>query len=84
MAILPWGQIPLAIVLYEQFIHLIQITLHPNIQLLSAWQHAYKSFFSYFLVLFRLQYCGILGEFRHKQELQLSNYNIGKYFDQNI
>ena len=29
---------------------------------LSTQQHAYQSFFSYFLVLFRLQYCGILGD----------------------
>ena len=36
-------QIPLATLLYEQFIHLSQITLHPNIQLLRKRQHAYKS-----------------------------------------
>ena len=30
---------------------------------LSTQQHAYRSFLSYFLVVFRLQYCGILGEF---------------------
>ena len=29
-----------------------QITLHPNIQLLSNWQHAYQAFLSYFLVLY--------------------------------
>ena len=63
MAILSWRWIPLAILLYEQFIHLTQITLRPNIQLLGTQQHAYQSFLSYLLVLFRLQYCGILGEF---------------------
>ena len=52
----------LAILLYEQFIHLTQITLRPNIQLLSTQQHAYQLFFSYFLVLFCLQYCDTLGE----------------------
>ena len=53
----------MAILLYGQFIHLTQITFRPNIQLLSTQQHAYQSFLSYFLVLFRLQYCDILGEF---------------------
>ena len=63
MATLSWRQLSVAILLYGQFIHLSQITLRPNIQLLSTQQHAYRSFSSYFLVLFRLQYCGILGEF---------------------
>ena len=54
---------PLAVLLYEQFIHLTQITLRPNIQILSTLQPAYQSFLGYFLVLFRLQYCGTLGEF---------------------
>ena len=44
MAILSRRPILLAILLYEQFIHLAQINLHPNIQFLSAWQHAYQSF----------------------------------------
>ena len=35
---------------------------HPIIQLLSFRQHVYQSFLSCFLVLSRLQYCGILGE----------------------
>ena len=63
MAIFSWRRIPLVILLYGQFIHLTQIALHPNTQLLSTQQHAYQSFLSYFLVLFRLQFCGILGEF---------------------
>ena len=62
-AILSWRRIRLAILLYGQFIHLTQITLRPLIQLSSTQQHAYQSLFSYFLVLFRLQYSGILGEF---------------------
>ena len=62
MAILSWKRTHLAILLYEQFIHLTQITLRPNIQLLST-QHAYQLFLSYFLVLFCLQYCDTLGEF---------------------
>ena len=54
---------PLAISLYEQFLHLTQINLHPNTQLLSTQQHAYQSLFGYFLVCFRLRHCGMLGEF---------------------
>ena len=63
MAILSWRRIPLAILLYGQFEHLTQITFRPNIHLLSFKQHTYQSFLSYFLVLLRLQYYGILGEF---------------------
>ena len=40
----------LAILLNEQFLDLAQINLHPNTQLLSTQQHAYTSFFGYFLV----------------------------------
>ena len=63
MTILSRKRIPLAILLYEQFIHLTQITLRPNTQLLSNRQHAYQSFLSQFLVLFRLQNYGVLCEF---------------------
>ena len=35
----------MAILLYEQFIHLTQIILCPNIQFLSTKQHANQSFF---------------------------------------
>ena len=35
MAILSWRRIPLAILLYEQFIHLTQITLRPK----TAFEH---------------------------------------------
>ena len=66
MAILSWSWIPLAILLYEQFIHLTKITLRPNIHLLSTQQHAYQSFLSYIMVLFRLQYCATLGELQIK------------------
>ena len=45
MAIFSRTRIPLAILMHEQFIHLTQITLRPNIQLLSNPQHAYQSFF---------------------------------------
>ena len=40
----------LAILLNKQFMHLAQINLHPDTQLLSTQQHAYTSFFGYFLV----------------------------------
>ena len=35
----------LAILLYEQFIHLTQVNLHPNIQFLSTQQYAITIFF---------------------------------------
>ena len=88
MAILSYRRIPLAILLCEQFIHLTQITLRPNKQLLSSLQNANQSFLSYFLVLFGLQYCYTLGELKrkhlHEHELQLSYYNMGKYGCPNI
>ena len=56
----------MAIFLYEQFIHLTQVNLFPSTQLLRNRQHTYQSFLSHFLVLFRLQYCGILGELKIK------------------
>ena len=40
------GSIPLAILIFEQFIHLTQITLRPNVQLLNNRQSAYQSFLS--------------------------------------
>ena len=58
-----WSFCQGAILFYEQFIHLTQINLRPNKQFLSTQQHAFHSFLSYFLVLFRLQYYGILGEY---------------------
>ena len=45
MVILSRRRILLAILLSEQFLHLTQINLHPNIQCLSTQQHAYQSFF---------------------------------------
>ena len=50
MAILSRRPILLAILLYEQFLHLTLINLHPNMQLLSTQQHAYQSLIGYFLV----------------------------------
>ena len=44
IAILSKRQILLAILLYEQFIHLTQVTLRPNIQFFSTQQRAYQSF----------------------------------------
>ena len=63
MAILSWRLILLAILLYEQVIDLKPINSRPKIQFLSTQQHAYQSFFGYFLVLFRLRPCDTLGEF---------------------
>ena len=44
MSILSRRRILLAILLSEQFLHLTQINLHPNIQFLSTQQNAYQSF----------------------------------------
>ena len=40
----------MTILLYEQFIHLSQIILRPNIQVLSTQRHVYQSIFGYFIV----------------------------------
>ena len=45
MKILSRRPILLAILLYEQFIHLIHINLHSNIQFLSTQQNAYQFIF---------------------------------------
>ena len=63
-------QIPLAILLYEQFKHLTQITLRLNTQLLSNQQHAYRSFLSHFLVLFRHSRWILDKKCYYEQELQ--------------
>ena len=63
MAILSSRQIPVAILLCEQFIHLTHFILRPNTQ--PAFEHSAACLpvvLGYFLVLFRLQYCGTLGE----------------------
>ena len=57
-----WSFYTGAILLYQQFIHLTQITLRP----ITAFEYSAACLpfiFSYFLFLFRLQYCGKLGEF---------------------
>ena len=53
----------LAILLYEQYIHLTQTSLHPNTQYLRDQKYAYLSFFSYFQGWFGLRPSGALGEF---------------------
>ena len=50
MAFLSRILILLAILLYEQYTHNTQTSIHPNTQYLSAQQYAYYSFLSYFLV----------------------------------
>ena len=70
----------LAILLYEQFIHLTQINLLPNIKFLSTQQCAYPSF----LVTFWFDSVCVTVtrwvKFREKklyeQELQLFDYNV--------
>ena len=81
-------RIPLVILLYEQFTNLTCITLRPNIQLLSNLQHAYQSFLvtSWFYTVCNIVTRGV--NFRekhlHEHELQLSDYNILKYFRPNV
>ena len=89
MAILSRRQIPLDILLYEQFIPHTQITLRPNMQLLSTQQHAYQSFLSYFLVSVSVynmttRWVNFRERHLHKHELQLSDYNMGKYSCPNV
>ena len=82
MTILSRRPILLAILLYEQFIHLTQINLHPNIQFLSTQQHAYQSFLVSYDFGFDSIYVTVTGwmSFREKHlqefELQLFNYNL--------
>ena len=80
MAILSRERIPLAILLYEQFIHLTQTTLCPNIQFLSTQQRAYHSFLvtsSFDSVCITVTRWVNFGEKHlHEHELQLSDYNM--------
>ena len=74
----------MAILLYEQFIHLTNITLRPNIQLLSDGQHAYQSFLvtSWFYTVCKTvtRRVNFREKHLHEHELQLSDYNIWKHF----
>ena len=88
MAILSRRRITLAILIYVLFIHFTQIILRPIIQLLSTPQHAYQSF------LFTLWFYSVYNivtrwviyreTHLHKHELQLSDYNMGKYIRPNV
>ena len=70
------------LLLCEQFIHLTQITLHPNIQFLSNQQRAYHSFLvtSWFDSVCITMTCWANFKENHlqKHEQQLSDYNIRK------
>ena len=80
MAILLRRRILLAILMSEQFLHLKQINLHPNIQFLSTQQHAYQSF----LVTFWFDsvrvtmacWVNFKEKHLHEHELQFSDYNV--------
>ena len=80
MTILSRWPILLAILLYEQFIHLTQISLHPNIQFLSTQQHAYQPFLvtSWFdSVCVTVTCCVNFREKHlHEYELQVFDYNV--------
>ena len=70
----------MAILLYEQFLHLTQINLHPNTQLLITQQHAYRSFLvtSWFDSICVTVACWMnFTEKRlHEYELQFSDNNV--------
>ena len=80
MAILLRRPILLAISLYEQFLHLTQIDLHPNTQLSSTHQHAYQSFLvtSWFDSVCVTVACWVNCKEKHlhEYELQFSDYNV--------
>ena len=80
LAILSRRQILLAILLYEQFIHLTQITLRPNIQFLSTQQRAYQSFLvtSWFdiVCVTVARWVNFKKKHLHNYVLQLSDYNV--------
>ena len=80
MAILSRIRILLAILLSEEFLHLTQINLHPNIQFLSTQQHAYQSILvtSWFDSICDTVACWVNFNEKHlhKHELQFSDYNV--------
>ena len=88
MAILSSRPILLAILLYEQFLHLTHINLHPNTQLLSTQQHAYQSFLvtSWFDSVCATVACWVNFKEKHlhEYELQFSDYNVGEYVHPNV
>ena len=75
MAILLWRRITLAILLEGQFIHLTQISLCPNIQLLSTQQHAFSRFWvtSWFYSVYNIVAYWVNFRYKcyHEKELQL-------------
>ena len=81
MAILSWRPIPLAILLYKQFIHLTWVNLSAIIQFLSTQQRAYQSGLVTSWVDSVFRHCVMLDEFTRKNiqseyELQLFDYNV--------
>ena len=81
--------IPLALLLCDEFIPLTQITLRPNKQLLSTVQHANRSFFlvtSWFYSVYNIvtHWVNFREKHLHEHDLQLSDYNMGKYCRQNV
>ena len=67
-------QIPLATLLYEQFIHLSLITLRPNIQLSSNLFRVTSWFYTVYNIVTR--WMNFRENHLHEHELKLSDYNI--------
>ena len=88
MTILSRRPILLAILLYEQFLHLTQINLHPNTQPLSTQQHAYQSFLvtPWFDSISVTVACWVnfKESHLHEYELQFSDYNVLEYVHPNV
>ena len=78
----------MAIFIYEQFIQFTQIILRPNTQLLSTPQHTFQSFlvtsWFYFVCNIVTRWANFREKHLHNYELQLSDYNMGKYFRPNV
>ena len=70
----------MAIMLYEQFIHLKRMNLHPNSQLLDPQQRAYHTFLvpSWVNSVNVTVACWVnfIEKYLHVHELQLPDYNV--------
>ena len=80
MTILSGRPILLAILLYEQFIHLTRINLRPNMQFLSTKQRVYQLFLvtSWFdsVCVIEKRWANFREKHLHEYELQLFDYNV--------
>ena len=68
------------ILLFEQFIHITQVNLHPNIQFLSTQQHANHHFLVTswfdFICITVTDWVNFREKRLHEYEVQLFDYNF--------